>query len=207
MHRRVQMIQPTAGRPGLSAGGARGSVPAPSPMPDSYVCSGILACYTRQPAAPDARTGPSAVHLASRIRVSLSERNTVSLRPNACFWRNTELAIIRLALIKLAARVTRTKVALSSCHFHGDNLTLLAVASPSCPPDPPEPVPAIPSSHNRVFRATSERGPSRSKTTRNEAPVNDPASNGGMTQLHRKVASPRVGAQEDGSGVPHKRSC
>ena len=53
-----------------------------------------------------------------------------SLAPKRSFWRDAQLDTIRLALIKVAARVTelatRIKVALPSSYPYRDSLTLLA---------------------------------------------------------------------------------
>ena len=52
------------------------------------------------------------------------------LAPEASFWRDAQFDTIRLAFIKVAARVTelatRIKVALPSCYPYRDSLVLLA---------------------------------------------------------------------------------
>jgi Transposase DDE domain group 1 len=60
------------------------------------------------------------------------------LAPKASFWRDAQFDTIRLALIKVAARVTelatRIKVALPSCYPHQDTLALLAGRAAKLPP-------------------------------------------------------------------------
>jgi hypothetical protein len=60
------------------------------------------------------------------------------LAPKASFWRDAQFDTIRLALIKVAGRVTelatRIKVALPSCYPHQDTLALLAARAAKLPP-------------------------------------------------------------------------
>jgi hypothetical protein len=60
------------------------------------------------------------------------------LAPKASFWRDAQFDTIRLALLKVAARVTematRIKVALPSCYPHKDSLTLLSARAAKLPP-------------------------------------------------------------------------
>ena len=60
------------------------------------------------------------------------------LAPKASFWRDAQFDTIRLALIKVAARVTelatRIKVALPSCYPHQDSLMLLSARAAKLPP-------------------------------------------------------------------------
>lgn len=60
------------------------------------------------------------------------------LAPKASFWRDAQLDTIRLALIKVAGRVTelatRIKVALPSCYPHQDSLALLSARATKRPP-------------------------------------------------------------------------
>ena len=60
------------------------------------------------------------------------------LAPKASFWRDAQFDTIRLALIKVAGRVTelatRIKVALPSCYPHQDSLALLAARAAKLPP-------------------------------------------------------------------------
>jgi len=60
------------------------------------------------------------------------------LAPKASFWREAQFDTIRLALIKVAGRVTematRTKVALPSCYPHKDSLMLLFARAAKLPP-------------------------------------------------------------------------
>ena len=60
------------------------------------------------------------------------------LAPKASFWRDAQFDTIRLALIKVAGRVTelvtRIKVALPSCYPHKDSLTLLFARAAKLPP-------------------------------------------------------------------------
>jgi hypothetical protein len=61
-----------------------------------------------------------------------------SLAPKLSFWRDAQFDTIRLALLKVAARVTelatRIKVALPSCYPYQDSLTLLAARAAKLPP-------------------------------------------------------------------------
>jgi Transposase DDE domain group 1 len=60
------------------------------------------------------------------------------LAPKASFWRDAQFDTIRLALIKVAGRVTelvtRIKVALPSCYPNQDTLALLAARAVKLPP-------------------------------------------------------------------------
>jgi hypothetical protein len=60
------------------------------------------------------------------------------LAPKTSFWRNAQFDTIRLALIKIAARVTelkpRIKVALPSCYRHQTSWALLATRTLKLPP-------------------------------------------------------------------------
>jgi Transposase DDE domain group 1 len=60
------------------------------------------------------------------------------LAPKASFWREAQLDTLRLALIKVAGRVTemvaRIKVALPSCYPYRDGLALLAARAAKLPP-------------------------------------------------------------------------
>ena len=60
------------------------------------------------------------------------------LAPKTSFWRDAQFDTIRLALIKVAGRVTELvtpiRVALPSCYPHHDSLTLLAVHIAKLPP-------------------------------------------------------------------------
>jgi hypothetical protein len=60
------------------------------------------------------------------------------LAPKASFWRDAQFDTIRLALIKVAGRVTelvtRIKVALPSCYPHQDSLALLSARAAKLPP-------------------------------------------------------------------------
>ena len=60
------------------------------------------------------------------------------LAPKASFWRDAQFDTIRLALIKVAARVTemktRIKVALPSCYPHQTSWALLAQRAVKLPP-------------------------------------------------------------------------
>ena len=60
------------------------------------------------------------------------------LAPARSFWREAQFDTIRLALIKVAARVTelatRVKVALPSCYPHPDSLALLSARAAKLPP-------------------------------------------------------------------------
>ena len=60
------------------------------------------------------------------------------LAPKASFWREAQFDTIRLALIKVAGRVTematRTKVALPSCYPHKDSLMLQFARAAKLPP-------------------------------------------------------------------------
>jgi hypothetical protein len=60
------------------------------------------------------------------------------LAPKASFWRDAQFDTIRLALIKVAGRVTemvtRIKLALPSCYPHKDSLTLLSTRAAKLPP-------------------------------------------------------------------------
>lgn len=60
------------------------------------------------------------------------------LAPKASFWRDAQFDTIRLALIKVAGRVTelltRIKVALPSCYPYQDSLALLAARAARLPP-------------------------------------------------------------------------
>ena len=60
------------------------------------------------------------------------------LAPKASFWRDAQFDTIRLALIKVAARVTelatRIKVALPSCYPYQDSLALLSARAAKLPP-------------------------------------------------------------------------
>jgi hypothetical protein len=60
------------------------------------------------------------------------------LAPKTSFWRDAQFDTIRLALIKVAGRVTelvtRIKVALPSCYPHQDTLALLAARAAKRPP-------------------------------------------------------------------------
>lgn len=60
------------------------------------------------------------------------------LAPKTSFWRDAQFDTLRLALIKLAGRVTelttRIKVALPSCYPYRDSLALLAVRAAKLPP-------------------------------------------------------------------------
>ena len=60
------------------------------------------------------------------------------LTPKTSFWREAQFDIIRLALIKVAGRVTematRVKVALPSAYPYQDSLTLLAARAAKLPP-------------------------------------------------------------------------
>jgi Transposase DDE domain group 1 len=60
------------------------------------------------------------------------------LAPKASFWRDAQFDTIRLALIKVAARVTelatRVKVALPSCYPYQDSLSLLSARATKLPP-------------------------------------------------------------------------
>ena len=60
------------------------------------------------------------------------------LAPKASFWRDAQFDTIRLALIKVAARVTelatRIKRALPSCYPHQDSLIRLAARAAKLPP-------------------------------------------------------------------------
>jgi hypothetical protein len=61
-----------------------------------------------------------------------------SLAPKTSFWRNAQFDTIRLALIKVAGRVTemvtRIKVALPSAYPYRESLTLLAARAAKLPP-------------------------------------------------------------------------
>jgi Transposase DDE domain group 1 len=60
------------------------------------------------------------------------------LAPKLSFWRDAQFDTIRLALIKIAARVTelatRIKVALPSCYPYQDSLALLSARAAKLPP-------------------------------------------------------------------------
>ena len=60
------------------------------------------------------------------------------LAPKRSFWREAQFDTIRLALIKVAARVTelatRIKVAMPSCYPHKDSLALLCARAAKLPP-------------------------------------------------------------------------
>src|SRR6188472_3303126 len=60
------------------------------------------------------------------------------LAPKTSFWRNAQFDTIRLALIKVAGRVTemvtRIKVALPSAYPYRESLTLLAARAIKLPP-------------------------------------------------------------------------
>ena len=60
------------------------------------------------------------------------------LAPKRSFWRDAQFDTIRLALIKVAARVTematRIKVALPSCYPYKDSLGLLSARAAKLPP-------------------------------------------------------------------------
>jgi hypothetical protein len=60
------------------------------------------------------------------------------LAPKASFWRNAQFDTLRLALIKIAARVTelatRIKIALPSSYSHQDILALLSTRAAKLPP-------------------------------------------------------------------------
>ena len=60
------------------------------------------------------------------------------LAPKASFWRDAQFDTIRLALVKIAARVTematRIKVALPSCYPYQDSLMLLSARAAKLPP-------------------------------------------------------------------------
>jgi hypothetical protein len=60
------------------------------------------------------------------------------LAPKASFWRDAQLDTIRLALLKVAARVTematRIKVALPSSYPYQDSLALLSARATRLPP-------------------------------------------------------------------------
>jgi Transposase DDE domain group 1 len=60
------------------------------------------------------------------------------LAPKTSFWRDAQFDTLRLALIKVAGRVTelvtRIKVALPSCYPHQDSLALLAARTAKLPP-------------------------------------------------------------------------
>ncbi len=60
------------------------------------------------------------------------------LAPKASFWRDAQFDTIRLALVKVAGRVTelatRIKVALPSCYPHQDSLALLSARAGKLPP-------------------------------------------------------------------------
>ena len=60
------------------------------------------------------------------------------LAPARSFWRDAQFDTLRLALIKVAARVTematRIKVALPSCYPYQDSLTLLSARAAKLPP-------------------------------------------------------------------------
>jgi len=60
------------------------------------------------------------------------------LAPARSFWREAQFDTLRLALIKVAARVTelatRIKVALPSCYPHKDSLMLLSLRAAKLPP-------------------------------------------------------------------------
>ena len=60
------------------------------------------------------------------------------LAPQASFWRDAQFDTVRLALIKVAGRVTemvtRIKVALPSCYPHKDSLMLLSTRAAKLPP-------------------------------------------------------------------------
>jgi Transposase DDE domain group 1 len=61
-----------------------------------------------------------------------------SLAPKASFWRDAQFDTVRLAFIKVAARVTelatRIKVALPSSYPHKDSLALLIARAAQLPP-------------------------------------------------------------------------
>jgi hypothetical protein len=60
------------------------------------------------------------------------------LAPRNSFWRDAQFDTIRLALIKVAGRVTeratRIRIALPSCYPHRDSLALLAARTAKLPP-------------------------------------------------------------------------
>jgi hypothetical protein len=60
------------------------------------------------------------------------------LAPKASFWRDAQFDTIRLALLKVAARVTematRIKVALPSSYPYQDSLALLSARATKLPP-------------------------------------------------------------------------
>jgi Transposase DDE domain group 1 len=60
------------------------------------------------------------------------------LAPKGSFWRDAQFDTIRLALIKVAGRVTeratRIRIALPSCYPHQDSLALLAARTAKLPP-------------------------------------------------------------------------
>ena len=60
------------------------------------------------------------------------------LAPEASFWRDAQFDTLRLAFVKIAARVTelvtRIKVALPSSYPHQDSLMLLTARAAKLPP-------------------------------------------------------------------------
>jgi hypothetical protein len=60
------------------------------------------------------------------------------LAPKASFWRDAQFDTIRLALLKVAGRVTemvtRIRVALPSCYPHWDSLMQLSACAAKLPP-------------------------------------------------------------------------
>ena len=103
------------------------------------------------------------------------------LAPKTSFWRDAQFDTIRLALIKVAARVTemktRIKVALPTCYPHQQSWALLAAGPPSCRPDPrgSVPRPSVPSPHpNPTDPRPSPAPPRPASRTAPDARTHDP---------------------------------
>ena len=94
------------------------------------------------------RSEPYEIRLLYGLKLTVEPLTTASMalapahaaRPGTQdpFWRDAQFDTIRLALIKVAGRVTelvtRIRVALPSCYPHQDNLALLAARAGKLPP-------------------------------------------------------------------------
>ena len=93
------------------------------------------------------------------------------LAPKTSFWRDAQFDTIRLALIKVAARVTemvtRIKVALPSCYPHQTSWACLAAGPPRSRPDPRGSVP-----RSEPVPVTSKPDHPRRRRHRHPCPAN-----------------------------------
>ena len=93
------------------------------------------------------------------------------LAPARSFWRDAQFDTLRLALIKVAARVTematRIKVALPSCYPYKDSLYLLSARAAKLPPSPPgQRPPPEPVSRNLKPRQSAPSAPPKRSASR-----------------------------------------